>query len=70
MKPKKFATQIDEKVLIQLKKYASISDKSISKIVTEAVADYLNKVQLRKVFTDAMDSVIEENAELLERLAK
>ena len=70
MKPKKFATQIDEKVLIDLKKYATSTDRSISKIVTEAVSEYLNRVQLRRVFISVMDEVVDDNEELLKRLAK
>lgn len=70
MKLKKFATQIDEKVLKDLKRFAEVSDRSISKIVTEAVASYLQKVQTRPAFTQAMDEVLDEHAELLKRLAK
>lgn len=70
MKLKKFATQIDEKVLKELKLFAATSDKSISKVVTEAVADYLQKVQVRPAFRKAMDEVLEDHEELLKRLAK
>ena len=70
MKAKKFATQIDEKVLNDLKLYAKENDKSISKIVNEAVAEYLQKVKVRPAFMEAMEEVLEENKELLERLAK
>lgn len=70
MKAKKFSTQIDEKVLKDLKEYASSSDHSISKIVTDAVTEYLQKIKVRPVFRKSMDQVIEENRELLERLAK
>ena len=70
MKAKKFATQIDEKVLKDLKAHASTSGISISKIITEAVRDYINKVKVRPAFKSAMDDVINENEELLKRLAK
>ena len=70
MSVKKFSTQIDEAVLKDLKEYASSSDHSISKIVTDAVAEYLQKIKVRPVFRNAMDEVIEENKDLLERLAK
>ncbi len=70
MKLKKFATQIDEQVLKELKKFADESDRSISGIVSEAVAQYLGNVRVRPAFRSAMSEVIEENAELLERLAK
>lgn len=70
MKAKKFATQLDENVLADLKKYAEESDRSISGIVNDAVAEYLQKARVRKVFLDAADAVMDENEELLRRLAK
>lgn len=70
MKAKKFATQIDETVLKNLKSYVKETDRSISKVVTEAVREYLQRVQLRPAFQNAMDEVLEDHAELLKRLAK
>lgn len=70
MKAKKFATQIDEQVLNDLKKYVEASDRSISGVVNEAVATYLQRVQVRPMFRDAMEEVLNENEELLNRLAK
>lgn len=70
MKAKKFATQIDEKVLRDLKTFAKKADRSISRIVNEAVKEYINKAQIRPAFTSAMDEVLKDNSELLERLAK
>ena len=70
MKPKKFATQIDEKVLEDLKSYVSEADRSISSVVTEAVAEYLHRSRLRPAFRSAMDEVLDEHEELLKRLAK
>lgn len=70
VKAKKFATQIDEKVLKDLKGYVAQTDRSISSVVSEAVAEYLNRVKLRPAFRDAMEEVLSEHAELLERLAK
>lgn len=70
MKPKKFATQIDETVLKDLKSYAKKTDRSISGIVSEAVKEYIAKAQVRPAFRSAMDEVLEEHAELLKRLAK
>lgn len=69
-KPVKFATQIDESVLKELKQYAHQSDRSISSIVSEAVSEYVHKVQIRPAFKTAMDEVLNENEELLRRLAK
>lgn len=70
MKPKKFATQIDEAVLKDLKSYAKKTDRSISGIVSEAVKEYIAKAQVRPAFRSAMDEVLDEHADLLRRLAK
>ena len=67
---KKFATQIDEKVLKDLKKYAKSSDRSISGVVTEAVKSFLERQKVRPAFKSAMDEVMEDHKELLQRLAK
>ncbi len=70
MKYTKFATQIDEKVLKDLKSYAEVSKQTISSVVNEAVSEYLSRARVRPVFRSAMDEVLDEHAELLERLAK
>ncbi len=70
MKAKKFATQIDEKVLADLKSYASHTDRSISSVVSEAVAEYIHRSRVRPAYRSAMDEVLDEHAELLMRLAK
>ena len=70
MKAKKFATQIDEKVLKDLKSYVNATDRSISSVVSEAVAEYLHRSKLRPAFRSAMDEVIDDHQELLKRLAK
>ena len=70
MKLKKFATQIDETALEDLRAYAKSTGRSISNVVTEAVGDYLKKTSVRPAFRSAMDEVIEDHAELLHKLAK
>lgn len=70
MKSKKFATQIDEKVLKDLKSYVNETDRSISSVVTEAVAEYLHRAKLRPAFREAMDEVLDDHKDLLKRLAK
>ena len=70
MKVVKFATQIDQRVARELRSFAAETDRSISRIVTEAVAEYLAKYRVRPAFRSAMADVLDENAELLERLAK
>jgi hypothetical protein len=66
----KFATQMDEKVLKELKSYVSQNDRSISSVVSDAVAEYLHRAKIRPAFRKAMDDVLEEHSELLKRLAK
>jgi hypothetical protein len=70
MKLKKFATQMDESTLEDLRAYAKGTGRSISAVVSEAVGEYLNKASVRPAFRSAMDEVLEDHAELLERLAK
>jgi uncharacterized membrane protein YheB (UPF0754 family) len=70
MKAKKFATQIDEDVLAELKSYVKEANRSISSVVTDAVAEYLQRSKMRPAFRSAMDEVLDEHEELLKRLAK
>lgn len=70
MKAKKFATQIDETTLEELRSYAKSTGRSISGVVSEAVEEYLNRVKVRPAFRDAMSEILDDNAELLEALAK
>lgn len=70
MKAKKFATQIDENVLKDLKAYVKRADRSISSVVSEAVREYLKRVELRPAFESAMNEVLDDHVELLKRLAK
>jgi len=70
MKAKKFATQIDETVLKDLRTFSEKTDRSISKIVNEAVKEYISKSLVRPEFSKAMSEILDENAELLKRLAK
>ena len=70
MKQIKFATQIEESTLEDLRAYAKSTGRSISGVVTEAVGEYLNRASVRPAFRSAMSEVLEDNAELLKRLAK
>ena len=70
MKLKKFATQIDEATLEDLRIYARSTGRSISGVVSEAVGEYLKRANVRPAFRDAMDEVLADHAELLERLAR
>ena len=66
----KFASQIEDKALKELKKYADESNRSISGVLTEAVEQYLERARVRPAFRDAVDKVLDENEELLKHLAK
>ena len=70
MKLKKFATQIDQATLEDLRAYSKSTGRSISAVVSEAVAEYLKKSSVRPAFCNAMDEVLEDHAELLSKLAK
>jgi hypothetical protein len=70
MKPVKFASQLDPKVLRELRAYAKESDRSISSLLGEAIMEYLAKVRVRPAFGQAMEVVLEQHADLLRRLAK
>lgn len=66
----KFSTKMNKEVLARLRTYAQSSDRSISHIVSEAVAEYLGRVEVRPAFRTAVDEVISENEELLKELAR
>ena len=65
-----FATQIDGAVLEEVRTSAKELGQSISKFVENALVEHLQRVRVRPVFTNAMNQVIDENAELPDRLAK
>ena len=70
MKAKKFATQLDETTLEELRSYSKTTGRSISSVVSEAVAEYLKRARVRPAFRDAMSETLDDHAELLKRLAK
>ena len=70
MSYKKFATQLEEEVIEELKSYSKQTSKSISGVVNEAVREYLQKARVRPAFQNAMEEVLKDNSELLKRLAK
>lgn len=66
----KFASQIDEETLKELKTFVKETDRSISSVLTSAVQEYLSRARLRPAFRKAAQEVLAEHAELLRRLAK
>lgn len=70
MAQQKFATQMDEAVLQQLRETAKATGISISMLVQDAVVEHLRRVRVRPAFREAMDDVLTQHADLLARLAK
>jgi hypothetical protein len=66
----KFSTKMNKGVLKHLREYEQSSDRSIAQIVSEAVAEYLSRVEVRPAFRNAVDEVVRENEELLKELAR
>ncbi len=66
----KFASQMDARLLRELKKYAKTSDRTLSGVIGEAVAEYMDRARVRPAFRDATEEVLRDHAELLHRLAK
>lgn len=66
----KFATQVDEAVLREVRATAKETGQSISRLVEDALVEHLRRVRVRPAFREAMDEVLDEHAELLQRLAK
>ncbi len=68
--PTKFASQMDPALLKDLKLYAKETDRTLSGVIGEAVAQYLERARVRPAFRDASDEVLRDHAELLDRLAR
>jgi predicted transcriptional regulator len=66
----KFASQMDDRLLAELKAYAKASDRKLSGVIGEAVAEYLARARVRPAFREATEEVLAEHAELLQRLAR
>jgi hypothetical protein len=65
----KFSTKMNKEVLARLRDYAQSSDRSIAQIVSEAVAEYIERIEVRPAFRSAVDEIISEHEELLKQLA-
>lgn len=69
-KLKKFSSQMDEKLLEELRSWAKENNTDISALITEAVADLLEKKNIRPAFRKAKDEIIAQFNEDLKELAK
>ncbi|NCQ36038.1 hypothetical protein GW813_13400 [bacterium] len=70
MAMQKFATQIDEEVLAEVRTTAKETGQTISKLVQDALVEHLRRVRVRPPFRRAMAEVLDEHCELLKRLAR
>ncbi len=66
----KFATQVDEAVLREVRATAKETGQSISKLVEDALVEHLRRVRVRPAFREAMAEVLDDHDELLKRLAE
>ena len=57
-------------VLQGLRAHAEREGRTLSSVLSEAGAEYLERAALRPVFRDAAKAVLDRHADLLERLAK
>jgi len=66
----KFSSQLEAGLLAALREHSAETGRSLANLLCEAVADYLERVRVRPAFRDAAREVLDENAELLGRLAR
>ena len=66
----KFSTKLNKQVLLKLRAFAKRNNSKIAVVVSQAIAEYLEKVEVRPAFRDAAAEVIQDHRELLKELAK
>ena len=66
----KFSTKLDRKALKELKSYAEVSGRTVSSIVSDAVAEYVARQRVRPEVLTAIDESLQEHEPLLRRLAR
>jgi len=66
----KFSSKMDAKVLKGLRAHAAREGRTLSAVLTTAAAQYLERATLRPAFRTAAREVLDDHAELLERLAR
>lgn len=66
----KFSSKMDAKVLEGLRAHAEREGRTLSAVLTVAAEQYLARAVTRPAFRAAAREVLEEHAELLERLAR
>ena len=66
----KFSSKMDADTLEALRAYAREEGRTVSAVLGDAVAEYLERTRVRPAFREAAEAVIAEHDELLRRLAK
>lgn len=66
----KVSSKVEEQTWEELKSLAAESQQSISGVLTEAIAEYVQKRRIRPEVQDALRDSIEENRQLGELLAR
>jgi hypothetical protein len=66
----KFSSKMDSKVLKSLRAHATREGRTVSAVLTTAAEEYLGRAALRPAFRKAAREVLDEHADLLERLAR
>jgi len=66
----KFSTKLNKQVLLRLRSFAKRSNRKIALVVTEALAEYLERAEVRPAFRDAAKEIVDDHRELLKELAK
>jgi len=65
----KISSAVDEEVWEELRAFARDSNKTISGLLTDAIADYLRRRQVRPEVLDHLEDSMDENEELGRLLA-
>jgi predicted transcriptional regulator len=66
----KISSKVDEKVWGELKALAEESHQSVSGLLTEAVAEYVQRRRVRPVVLEQLEESIQKNEKLGELLAR
>lgn len=66
----KFSSKMDAKVLQELRAHAKREGRTLSAVLTIAATEYLERAATRPAFRKAAREVLDEHAELLDRLAR
>lgn len=66
----KFSSKIRPEVLEDLRRHASEAGRTLASVLNEAAEQYLARERVRPAVRDAAEAVMDDHAELLERLAR